>query len=345
MAIPVNLPPVSSSRTRRVQALWGEPCTARSVFVDGNEVVPFSRRCQRSLATCQAMRGDAVKARPVERRRKWWPPRALNRPFRRWGFDSSHWLFSQCFRASSPNNTERSQSINGHQSRKRNFGHQSSISCAWEKGKESWNACRKNPDRVCLKAQLNTRCSGWRNKKQGRNRALAQASFREKSLSFKAKGRQCRSTGFARDFGLANLDHRRGHKAKRSEARSIGCFLSAFVHLLRTLPKEVSRSTATNVESGISDPNRRSLVRERRVKKDRMLVEKIQIEFVSKGSWILDAVGEETKTRVLAQASFREKTIVIQSQRKAMSKYGICAGFWFGSSWAQSQTVRRSIYT
>ena len=39
-------------------------------------------------------------------------------------------LFSQCFRAPSPNTTERSQSINGHQSRKRNFGHQSLISCA-----------------------------------------------------------------------------------------------------------------------------------------------------------------------------------------------------------------------
>ena len=61
----------------------------------------------------------------------------------------------------------------------------------------------------------------------------------------------------------------------------IGCFVSAFVHLLRTLPKEVGRSTATKVESGILDPNRRSLVRERRVKKDRMLVGKIQIEFVS----------------------------------------------------------------
>ena len=37
------------------------------------------------------------------------------------------------------------------------------------------------------------------------------------------------------------------------------------MHLLRTLPKEVSRSTATKVESGISDANRRSLVSERRV--------------------------------------------------------------------------------
>ena len=42
-------------------------------------------------------------------------------------------------------------------------------------------------------------------------------------------------------------------------------------------------------------PIDRSLVRERRVKKDKMLVEKIQIEFVSKGSRTPDAVGEETK--------------------------------------------------
>ena len=102
---------------------------------------------------------------PVERRRKWWPPTVLTRPFRRWRFDSSHWLFSQGFRAPSPNTTEGSQSISGHQSRKRNFGPQSSISCAWKKGKERQNAWRKNPDRVCLKGQLNTRCSGWRNKK------------------------------------------------------------------------------------------------------------------------------------------------------------------------------------
>ena len=55
-------------------------------------------------------------------------------------------------------------------------------------------------------------------------------------------------------------------------------------------------------------------------------------------------MGEETKNKALAQASFREKIIAIQSQRKAKPKYGICAGFWFGSSWAQSQAVRRSIY-
>ena len=47
-----------------------------------------------------------------------------------------------------------------------------------------------------------------------------------------------------------------------SQARPfpIGCFVSAFVHLLRTLPKEVRRSTATKVESGISGANRRLLV-------------------------------------------------------------------------------------
>ena len=189
-----------------MQALWGEPWTARSVLVDGNEVVPFRGDVKDLWLLAKQCTVTQWRQGPVEWRRKGWPLRVLTRQFRRWGFDSSHWLFSQCFRAPSPNTTERSQSIHGHQSRKRNF----------------------------------------------------------------------------------------------------------------------------------RDPNRRSLVRERRVKKDRMLAEKIQIELVSKGSWTPDAVGEETKNKALAQASFREKIIVVQSQRKAMPKYGICAGFWFGSSWAQT---------
>ena len=44
----------------------------------------FSRRCQRSLATCQAMHGDAVKARPGRGKTKMVvPPKVLTRPFRR----------------------------------------------------------------------------------------------------------------------------------------------------------------------------------------------------------------------------------------------------------------------
>ena len=160
-----------------MQALWGEPWTARSVFVDGNEVVPFRGDVKDLWLLAKQCTVTQWRQGTVERRRKWWP--VLTRPFRRWGFDSSHWLFSQCIRAPPPNTTERSQSINGHQSRKRNFGPQSSISCAWKKGKEIQNACRKNPDRVSLNLQLNTRCRGWRNKK---NKALAQASFREKII-------------------------------------------------------------------------------------------------------------------------------------------------------------------
>ena len=38
-------------------------------------------------------------------------------------------------------------------------------------------------------------------------------------------------------------------------------------------------------------------------------------------------MGEETKNKALAQASFREKIIAIQSQRKAMPKYGIARDF------------------
>ena len=91
-------------------------------------------RCHRSLATCQAMYSEG-KARSREDEMAV-PPRVLSgSSFRPWGFDSSHWLFSQCFRAPSPNTAERSQSIHGHQSRKRNFGRQSSISCVWK----SWD--------------------------------------------------------------------------------------------------------------------------------------------------------------------------------------------------------------
>ena len=66
----------------------------------------------------------------------------------------------------------------------------------------------------------------------------------------------------------------------------IDCFLSAFVHRLQTLPKEVSRSTATKVESGISNASRRFLVCERleTVKEGLNACQKTQIEFVSKGS-------------------------------------------------------------
>ena len=37
---------------------------------------------------------------------------------------------------------------------------------------------------------------------------------------------------------------------------------------------------------------------------------------------------KKQKNRALAQASFQEEIIVNQRQRKAKSKYGICAGFW-----------------
>ena len=111
--------------------MWGEPWTAHSVFRRWKRSRALSRRCHRSLATCQAMHGDAVKARSGREMTKWLcrPGFSQARPSRPRGIDSSHWLFSQCFRAPSPNTAERSQSINGHESRKRNFGRQSSISC------------------------------------------------------------------------------------------------------------------------------------------------------------------------------------------------------------------------
>ena len=111
----------------------------------------------------------------------------------------------------------------------------------------------------------------------------------------------------------------------------IGCFLSAFVHLLQTLSKKVSRSTATEVESGISDANRRFLVCEslETGKEGQNACQKNSDRVCLKGQLNTDAVGEETKNRALEPASFRKEIIVNQSQRKAKSQYGICAGFWF----------------
>ena len=201
-----------------MQALWGEPWTARSVFVDGNQVVPFRGDVKDLWLLAKQCTVTQWRQGPVERRRKWWPPRVLTRPFRRWGFDSSHWLFSQCFRAPSPNTTEWSQSINGHQSRKRNFGPQSSISCAWKKGKERQNACRKK-SRSSFSQRAAEHPMQW--VKKQKTGLLHRHPFERKSLSFKAKGRQCRSTGFARNFGL----DRHGHKAKWSDARFIYIYI------------------------------------------------------------------------------------------------------------------------
>ena len=138
-----------------------------------------------------------------------------------------------------------------------------------------------------------------------------------------------------------------------------GCFLCVFVHLLRTLPKEVIRSTATKVESGISDANRRSLVSERRVKKDRMLVALVSERRVKK-----DRTLVEKFQIVLLQLRAAEHPIQLVKNQKQGLCTGILSrgnhrqskpkeskvevrdlrGILVRSSWAQSQAVGRSIY-
>ena len=77
--------------------------------------------------------------------------------------------------------------------------------------------------------------------------------FERKSLSFKAKakGRQCRSTGFAPNFGL----NRRGHKAKRSDARFIyyrkcgsASYIVREVHSVRERERERDRERERKTE-------------------------------------------------------------------------------------------------
>ena len=200
-----------------MQALWGEPWTARSVFVDGSEVVPFRGDVKDPWRLAKQCTVTQWRQGPVERRRKWWPPRVLTRPFRRWGFDSSHWLFSRCFRAPSPNTTERSQSINGHKSRKRNLGRQSSISCAWKNGKE--RQCLSKKSRSSLSQRAAEHLMQW--VKKQKNRALAQAFFREEII-VNAKPKEGKVE--VRDLRGIWLD-RCGHKAKRSDARFIYIYI------------------------------------------------------------------------------------------------------------------------
>ena len=103
------------------------------------------------------------KARPRENEMAV-PPRVLTRQFRRWDFDSSHWLFYQCFRAPSSNTSERSQSNNGRPKSKAEFRTPIvdllCVNDGWRRT-ERWS---KKSRSIFLKEQLNTRCSGWRNK-------------------------------------------------------------------------------------------------------------------------------------------------------------------------------------
>ena len=148
------------------------------------------------------MHGDAVKPEgkaPSKEDEMAMSPWVLTRPFRCWGFDSSHWLFSQCFPAPSPNTVERSQSINGHQSRKRNFGRQSSISCVCERRvKKDKTLVEKSWSNL---SQLRAAEHPMQRVKKQRTGLLHRHPVERNSSSIKAKGRQCRSTGFSRDFG------------------------------------------------------------------------------------------------------------------------------------------------
>ena len=115
------------------------------------------------------------------------------------------------------------------------------------------------------------------------------------------------------------------------------------MHFLQTLPKEVSQSTATKVESGISDANRRFLVCEilRRVKKDRTLVKKKLRSSLSQRAaehpmqWV-----KKQRTGLLNRHPFERTSSSIKAKVEVRDLRGILVR----SSRAQSQAVGRSIY-
>ena len=201
-----------------MQALWGEPLTARSVSVDGKEVVPFRGDVTDLWLLAKQCTVTQWRQGPVERRRNggaaqgslWLVRFDPEDPIPRIGcFLSAFVHFLQTL----PKEVSQSTATkveSGISDANRRF-----LVCeSLETGKEGQNACQKNSDRVCLKGQLNTRCSGWRNKEQGSWTGILSRGNHRQSKP-KSKYRIC--AGFWFD--------RRGHKAKRSDARFIYIYI------------------------------------------------------------------------------------------------------------------------
>ena len=126
----------------------------------------------------------------------------------------------------------------------------------------------------------------------------------------------------------------------------IGCFLIAFVHLLRTLPKEVSRSTATKVESGILDANRGFLVCEslETGKEGQKACQKNSDRVCLKGQLNTRCSGWRNKeqgswTGILLRGNHRQS-----EPKEGKVKVRDLRGILVRSSRAQGQEVGRSIY-
>ena len=202
-----------------MQALWGEPLTARSVSVDGKEVVPFRGDVTDLWLLAKQCTVTQWRQGPVERRRNggaaqgslWLVRFDPEDPIPRIGcFLSAFVHFLQTL----PKEVSQSTATkveSGISDANRRF-----LVCeSLETGKEGQNACQKNSDRVCLKGQLNTRCSGWRNKEQGSWTGILSRGNHRQS---KPKSKYGICAGFWFD--------RRGHKAKRSDARFIYIYIA-----------------------------------------------------------------------------------------------------------------------
>ena len=235
-----------------MQALWGEPRTARSVFAidDGNEVVLFEEMspisgCLPSNARWSRWRSEG-KARSREDEMAV-PPRVLTRPFRCWGFDSSHWFFLSAFVSLIRTLPKKVSVSTATKNRKRNFGLPVDDLLVRERRvKKDITRVEKSRSNLS-QGQMNMRCSKWNNKEQGSCTGILSKTNHP---AIKAKGRQGRNTGFARDFGL----DRRGHKAKRSDARFI--YIYIYRQWRNALYKIIRVLRSSPVTSGLQVPCR-----------------------------------------------------------------------------------------
>ena len=160
------------------------------------------------------------------------------------------------------------------------------------------------------------------------------APFRGDVIDLWLLAKQCTVTqwrqGLAerrRNGGTAQGSIKHVHFDVEDSIPRIGCFLSAFEHLFRTLPKELSQSTATEIESWSLDANRRSLVCEWRVKKDRTLVKKPWSSLSQRAAEHPVQWGKKQRTGLWHRHPFERRSSSIKARRRQSRSTGFARDF------------------
>ena len=184
-----------------MQALWGEPWTARSVSVDGNEVVPFRGDVIDLWLLAKQCTMTQWRQGAVERRRNGGAAQGSVRLVR---FDPrilflALVVFSVLSRTFSKHCRKKSVDQWPPKSKAEFQTPIVDFLCVKVLRRVKKDRTFAKKFKSSLSQRAGEHPMQW--VKKQRTGGLEQASFERKSSSSKANGRQSRSTGFARDFG------------------------------------------------------------------------------------------------------------------------------------------------